>query len=164
MKIKSLYQVIWEHGQASGSLPGYHTSRKQAEAAAREWKRGMLDIETTPKDRRDARAEYHWEVITVRQEVEEPAAAKRLPPDPDEINDDRAEWAGKALAAFMDCTRTWEEDAVADLIADLMHWCDRNGQDFARELARGQGMYREETLDPNESEDPPIEDPAKEGR
>jgi hypothetical protein len=72
--------------------------------------------------------------------------AVEIPPDPERMNDERAEWASSALAAFMSQTGTDREDAVADLLCDLMHWCDRNGQGFGRELARAQDHYAAETL------------------
>jgi hypothetical protein len=37
------------------------------------------------------------------------------------------------------------EDVVSDLLADLMHWCDRHEQDFDLELQRAQGHYEIET-------------------
>ena len=72
--------------------------------------------------------------------------ARKLPPDPDGMNDKRAGWAGAALATFMKVTGTDEEDAVSDLLADLIHWCDRNNYDFAAALDRGRGHYQAETL------------------
>lgn len=70
---------------------------------------------------------------------------KQLPPDPEGQNDDRAEWADAAIAAFRAVTGTDLEDAVSDLIADLMHWCDRHDISFSEELYRGQYHYRCET-------------------
>ncbi len=72
------------------------------------------------------------------------ASAPALPPDPEGMNDRRARWASLALAAFMAATRTDPEDAICDLIADLRHWADRNGQDFDREADRGARHYAEE--------------------
>ena len=69
-----------------------------------------------------------------------------VPPDPEGMNDKRSAWAAGAVAAFMDATGTDEADAVCDLVADLMHWCDRHGYDFARELARANDHYAAETL------------------
>lgn len=69
----------------------------------------------------------------------------KLPPDPDRQNDDRAEWARVAVRAFIGETQTDKDDAVADLLADLMHLCDRDGYYFERELERAQRMYGEET-------------------
>jgi hypothetical protein len=74
-----------------------------------------------------------------------PETETALPPDPDGQNDERAEFAGAALAAFMEATRCDEEDAVGDLVANLRHWCDRNNYDWDLALARGLGHYEEET-------------------
>jgi hypothetical protein len=68
-----------------------------------------------------------------------------VPPDPEAMNDKRAQWAGSALRGFRRNTGTGLEDAVSDLLADLMHWCDRNGQDFEHELRRAQLHYEAET-------------------
>ena len=68
-----------------------------------------------------------------------------LPPDPDGQNDDRADWAESALVTFRDKTGTDKDDALCDLIADLLHWCDRYGYDFDNELKRGRGHYWAET-------------------
>jgi hypothetical protein len=59
-----------------------------------------------------------------------------LLPDPDGQNDDRAAWAGSAPLVFMQVTGTDEENALADLLADLMHWADRKGYDFDAPLER----------------------------
>lgn len=71
--------------------------------------------------------------------------SKELPPDPDGQNDDRAEWAGKALTLFQHITGTDREDAVCDILVDMMHYCDRAGFDFASELRRAQQHYKAET-------------------
>lgn len=75
-----------------------------------------------------------------------PNANKPIPPDPEEMNDERAQWADVAISAFQMMTRTDIEDAICDLTADLMHWCDRHGFDFDHELERGRNHYHEETL------------------
>lgn len=75
-----------------------------------------------------------------------PPISRRVPPDPDRMNDDRSNWAETALQAFVDVTGTDREDAVADLLADLMHWCDRNSSlSFDEELARARFHYNAET-------------------
>jgi hypothetical protein len=71
--------------------------------------------------------------------------SKPLPTDPDELNADRARWAAAALAEFRRQTGADLEDAVSDLLADLMHWCDRHGQTFGDELRRARGHYEAET-------------------
>lgn len=73
-----------------------------------------------------------------------------LPPDPERHNDNRAAWAATALNAFADVTmmNTAGEDGetiLGDLLADLMHWCDRNGVDFNDMLERARDHYEEET-------------------
>ena len=70
---------------------------------------------------------------------------KRLPPDPERMNDQRAERAAAALQIFQTVTGTDPEDALCDLLADLMHWCDRNGCAFSNELRRARFHYEEET-------------------
>lgn len=71
---------------------------------------------------------------------------KTLPPDPEGMNDKRAGWAATAVDAFMQETRTDPEDALGDLLADLMHWCDRGELGFEHELNRARGHYLAETL------------------
>jgi hypothetical protein len=68
-----------------------------------------------------------------------------LPPDPDNLNGDRACWAAAALGEFRLHTGTDVENAVSDLLADLMHWCCRSGQDFEAELQRAREHYDCET-------------------
>jgi hypothetical protein len=68
-----------------------------------------------------------------------------LPADRDGLNDDRAAWAGSALAEFMLVTGTDEEERLSDLLADLMHWADRNGYAFDAALERARGHYEAET-------------------
>jgi hypothetical protein len=70
---------------------------------------------------------------------------KQLPPDPERMNDRRATWAHRSLATFRADTGADEGDAVCDLLADLMHWCDRFGQDFNRVLERARYHYEAET-------------------
>jgi hypothetical protein len=68
-----------------------------------------------------------------------------LPPDPDNMNDQRSDWAGAAVAMFVQRTRTDQEDALSDLLGDLMHWADRHGFDFDNELDRARTYYGDET-------------------
>lgn len=69
----------------------------------------------------------------------------QLPPDPENMNDNRAAWAGIALLAFIRETGTDLEDALGDLLADLMHWSDRNNFDFDLAVDRARSHYIEET-------------------
>ena len=68
-----------------------------------------------------------------------------LPPDPEKLNANRARWAAIVLAEFQRQTGSDPQDAVSDLLADLMHWCDRSGQEFHDELCRALHHYEEET-------------------
>ncbi len=54
----------------------------------------------------------------------------------------RACWAEAAIAAFRAQTGADVEDALGDLLADLMHWSDVRGYDFALALARAEDHYR----------------------
>jgi hypothetical protein len=67
------------------------------------------------------------------------------PPDPDGLNELRSDMAFEAVALFMAITGTDAEDAVADLLSDLRHLCDRHGRDFAVEDRRGYAHYVDET-------------------
>lgn len=68
-----------------------------------------------------------------------------LPADPDGMNDNRSQWAGIAITAFQAATGTDEEDALGDLLTDLMHWADRQCFDFEAALTRAADHYRAET-------------------
>lgn len=57
-----VYQVRWDNGNASGELPETYRSYKLAELAGKAWKRDMVSIEPTEKERRAAREAYQWEV------------------------------------------------------------------------------------------------------
>jgi len=81
------------------------------------------------------------------------SAGKVLPPDPEGMNTNRAAWAGQAITTFMLATGTDREDAICDLLADIMHWCDRTGFDFNHELERGRDHYTAETLPEPEQEE-----------
>jgi hypothetical protein len=70
---------------------------------------------------------------------------RKLPPDPDRQNDDRSEWAAVALKAFQAETGTEDEDVLADLLTDLIHWADRHNRDFAQECDLARSRYRDET-------------------
>lgn len=82
-----------------------------------------------------------------------------IPPDPDGQNKDRSDWAEIALEKFMYVTRCDRYDAVADLLCDLRHWCDRNGMSFMEEFGRAMGHYKEETTEEEEEDTPPPTTP-----
>lgn len=68
-----------------------------------------------------------------------------LPPDPEGMNTKRARWGGIAVKAFQAATGTEDEDSLGDLLADLMHWADRNNFDFEIALERARCHYEAET-------------------
>lgn len=70
---------------------------------------------------------------------------RKLPPDPERLNTRRAEWAESALHAFMHTTGTESDNAVSDLLCDLMHFADRDSESFAQSLRRARRHYAEET-------------------
>jgi hypothetical protein len=79
-----------------------------------------------------------------------PAAESKatgLPPDPDGMNAARAEWAAAAIRHFRCTTGTDWEDALGDLLCDLMHFCDREGFDFDKKLDGARMHYQAETTE-----------------
>jgi hypothetical protein len=70
-------------------------------------------------------------------------------------NNDRAEWARVAVEAFRDvCHGSKKEDgsplieeAVGDLIADMLHLCDQEGVDPLQCVRNGVSNYVAETFD-----------------
>jgi hypothetical protein len=76
------------------------------------------------------------------------AEPNELPSDPEDMNDERAYWAGETLDYF---TRTHGEEEggrqqnLVDLLADLAHYCDRNELSFESCLESARNHYCEET-------------------
>jgi hypothetical protein len=56
----------------------------------------------------------------------------------------RACWAEAAIAAFRRQTATDIEDALGDLLCDLMHWADAKHFDFEAALLRARDHYEAE--------------------
>lgn len=70
-----------------------------------------------------------------------------LPPDPEQMNDARAEWALQSIELFQQLTGTDDCDAVGDLIADILHMCDRHQERFGEAIPmikRGMRAYADE--------------------
>ena len=63
---------------------------------------------------------------------------------PEQINDNdiRAERAEAALAEYGS-----DDEALRDILSDLMHWADRKGVDFSEELAFAEGHYEAEVIE-----------------
>ena len=68
-----------------------------------------------------------------------------LPPDPENMNGKRAQWAEAALTKFKSLTGTDDDTVLYDLLADLMHWCDRHAVTFNNEIDRARAHYDAET-------------------
>lgn len=90
-----------------------------------------------------------------------------LPADPDGMNRTRSEHAASALRQYQLEVQTDDEDAVTDLLGDLMHFCDHHQQDFLWQLQRARLNYLRETdsttlpiprtpLNPPEENEPPF--------
>lgn len=56
-------------------------------------------------------------------------------------NNDRAEWAAAVLRHFQCITGTDYDDALADLLCDLHHWCDRENTNFQSVLDSARQHY-----------------------
>ena len=69
-----------------------------------------------------------------------------LPPDPEGMNAARAAWAGRAVRTFQDATGADDGDVLCDLLADLLHWADRQRYDFEAAILRARDHYEAETL------------------
>jgi len=67
------------------------------------------------------------------------------PPDPENKNEYRAKWAQAALRAFQKATGADAQDAVCDLLCDLMHLSDRSEFGFEAALGRARKHYEAET-------------------
>jgi hypothetical protein len=128
-------------------------------ASAREVADRLRLMHAAPKMLESLRAALAWidaQLFVQRIEIQETirkviaeatgesVVNRLLPPDPRNMNDSRAAWAGAALSTFMTQTGTDREDAMSDLLADLMHWADRNGQDFDAALDRAREHYKAE--------------------
>ena len=69
----------------------------------------------------------------------------RLPADPEGMNGSRTGSANIAIRAFQTATGTDDESVLGDLLANLLHWCDANQQDFDIALDRARWHYEAET-------------------
>jgi hypothetical protein len=70
----------------------------------------------------------------------------QLETDPENMNHKRAAWAEAALREFQRATGAEDENALGDLLCDLMHLADRRGWNFDAGLERAQMHYEAETL------------------
>jgi hypothetical protein len=96
--------------------------------------------------RRHSAASRRTRLRDAEAELAEMKPTEPLPPDPEEMNNDRADWAHAAILEFAMQTGSDGPDLLSDLLADLMHWADRHGLNFDGEVERGRNHYDEETL------------------
>lgn len=77
-----------------------------------------------------------------------------IPPDPEDMNNKRADAAERALITFAEDFGEMDEPGelgplaeqnLCDLLADLAHYCDRHGLKMERCLFIARGCYTEET-------------------
>lgn len=71
---------------------------------------------------------------------------RKLPPDPEDMNDRRAGWAREAIEHFGSLTGadTESHEAFGDLLANMFHFCDREDLDMERMIVSARGCYYEE--------------------
>jgi hypothetical protein len=67
-------------------------------------------------------------------------------------NLDRAAWAEEALLAFRRRTGADYEDALCDLLCDLMHWADEHQFDYDAALDRARDHHEAETQEAEEAQ------------
>jgi len=111
-----------------------------------------IDALTMPDADIDAAAAYERECERAdyerdaRRDVQaESSESTPLPHMSDELsNTERAAFAATALTAFQQATGCDACDAVADLLANLAHYCDVHGIDYRVEARRAQEFYRDE--------------------
>ncbi|GAA4422381.1 hypothetical protein [Bremerella cremea] len=78
--------------------------------------------------------------------------------DSESRNEDRANWAEYAVVAFQSVTGVDDLNALIDLLADLMHWADRNDRDFEAAYAMARKHYEAETASDSQAKLTPFDD------
>lgn len=75
-----------------------------------------------------------------------------FPPAKTPTNADRAAWAETILQHFAEIVGDDEPDTlVSDLLADLMHFCDRDGINFTLCFQRATSYHRDELAEEAEA-------------
>jgi hypothetical protein len=79
-----------------------------------------------------------------------------IEPGPEHVtNRTRASWAEACVSVFIQHTGCDREDALGDLLCDLMHWAVLHDFDLAAALDRALGHFEEELVD--EGQAPPAQ-------
>lgn len=70
----------------------------------------------------------------------------RLPPDPEGENEQRSDRGVEMMAAYLAGGGADVQDALSDMLSDLMHMCDRHPKfgDFKEQYDRAATFYQEE--------------------
>jgi hypothetical protein len=69
----------------------------------------------------------------------------QLPPDPDRLNQARARWAAEPITKARLGAEPDSIEAVGGLLANIAHWCDRNGVNMQAAIQRAGLHYQCET-------------------
>lgn len=107
---------------------------------------GKLGISPEMHERMVVGSMFGWEVPGAQLAASAEVSCNEV------TNLQRADWAMVAVRAFaaetgLDTSGDETETAVADLLANLMHLCDKERIDFDVALMRGRSHYREELAD-----------------
>jgi len=115
--------------------------------------RACVEVDVTDNGTGDERGEYFWDDQSPCRCADDTCDRRGVLADfrienqkPDERpprfwNGERAGWARTAIDAFMAETGTDEEDALCDLLCDLMRLADFEGWDFENERRRSLVHY-----------------------
>lgn len=76
-----------------------------------------------------------------------PIIREQVKRDGEPTNADRAGFVASAIEQYQRVTKTDDEDAVMDMLCDLMHYCDYTDQDFEHKLVSAVGHHVEERHD-----------------
>ena len=144
----------WEHGDLAEAARACRDAVAEATLVASAEARQPIVIEVrggVVQEVQNVPPGVEYQIVDHDDREEEPEAPvpsvpHPLPPDPERINEARSNWAARAIDAFREATGTDEEDALSDLLADLMHWTDRRHHDFDTALLRARDHYEAETL------------------
>jgi hypothetical protein len=156
--MKLRIETIQHHRNGVGGAPfhvvlfqdsGELGSRKVAIVFDTEWHTAILDVTKLASGDvafgSNSWRGDHYEPLLRRSIAESNVTISALPPDPDGMNDKRSTWAGAAISAFQRATGTDDDSVLCDLLADLMHWADRNDYDFNAFLDESREHYKAET-------------------
>ena len=144
----------WEHGDLGEAARACRDAVAEATDVTPTEARKPIVIEVrggVVQEVRNLPPEFQYQIVDHDDREEEPEdltppVPSPLPPDPEGMNEARSTWAAQAIDTFREATGTDEEDALCDLLADMMHWADRRHHDFDAALLRAHDHYEAETL------------------